>query len=112
MSSVRWTSQADEVQSAYFDKGMETLHPVVMFYKLDSDSELRHKSLVFVSDETAHYASTVYAFIQELMPHVKEHVPDATLVHYISDSPTSQYRNKHMMYIVSCHDNLFGIKAT
>ena len=105
-------ANADEVQSAYFDKGMVTLHPVVLYFRCTDDAELTHKSFVFVSDETAHNAATVYAFLQELIPKIKDQVPGVEVIHYITDSPTSQYRNKSIFYTVSEHHNLYGITAT
>lgn len=49
-----------EPQSAYWNGAMVTLHPAVTYYK-NENGELIHKSTVFISDELAHNASTVYA---------------------------------------------------
>jgi hypothetical protein len=49
-----------------------------------------------------------------LLPEVslfkKEH-PNLQAIHYLSDSPTSQYRNKTMFQFVSMHEEEFAIKA-
>ncbi len=100
------------MQSAYFDKGSVTLHPVVIYYK-DENDQLKHKSYVYVSDTSAHNAGTVYAFMQHIVPGVKSMLPGTNVIHYITDSPTSQYRNKHIMHIVANHESLFdGMKAS
>ncbi|CAC5401334.1 unnamed protein product [Mytilus coruscus] len=105
---------ADEVQSAYFDKASVTLHPVVLYYKVDGDINLHRKSFVFISDEPGHNSSTVYAFIKDLIPMILQTAPGTKTVHYITDSPTSQYRNKYIFFhLMTLHGMLFdGITAS
>ena len=104
-------SHADEVQSAYFDKGSVTLHPVVTYYK-DSDNILQHTSRVYISDTAAHTSGTVYAFMKVITDHIKRDHPETKCIHYVTDSPTSQYRNQYTMYITAYHEKYFGIKAS
>ena len=47
----------DEIQSAYWNTTQVTIHPTIVYYK--DDDNLKHKSFVFVFDETGHNASTV-----------------------------------------------------
>ena len=51
----------DEIQSAYWNATQVTLHPTVVYHK--EKNTLEHKSFVFVSDEPAHNASTVFAIL-------------------------------------------------
>ena len=44
------------------------------------------------------------------MPYVKSNVEDLDQVHYWTDSPTSQYRNKTIFSIVSSHEEHFKAK--
>ena len=57
-----------------------------------------------MSDEAAHNASTVYAILKKLIPEIKIIIPDLKMVHYWTDSPTSQYRNKSIFNIVCNHE--------
>ena len=59
---------------------------------------------MFVSDESGHNASTVYAILKKLIPEIKIIIPDLKMVHYWTDSPTSQYRNKSIFNIVCNHE--------
>ena len=102
---------AEEIQTAYFDKCSVTLHPVVI-YTRDPDGTLKHISYIYVSDTQAHNSGTVYAFLKHITEELKSSRPDIECVHYITDSPTSQYRNKTMMYVVANHDTLFGTSAS
>ena len=130
----------EEVQSAYYSKSQVTIHPAVIIYKkpeegnvqsqsehsglldereegnMQAESEqkpvLLHKSIVIVSDETAHTAATIFAFLKELVPKVQKVVPDVEVIHYLSDSPTSQYRNCNMFNITAMHKSMFNVSAS
>jgi hypothetical protein len=62
----------EEVQSAYWNQSMVTIHPVVIhvYYKSIEDGKetLHHKSFTIISDELSHTASTVFAFLKQLLP--------------------------------------------
>ena len=99
----------EEVQSAYWDNSEQvTLHPVVFYYKSnDGSQQIQHKSCIIISDCMVHNASNVAAFIK-----VKEICPDVNFLHYWSDSPTSQCRNKTIFSVIAHHKKLFGMSAT
>ena len=59
----------EEIQSAYWNTSMVTLHPALVYYRSE-DGEVTHKSIVFVSDEMWHNSSTVFAFLKQLIPQV------------------------------------------
>ncbi|MES9884689.1 MAG: hypothetical protein ABW185_27915 [Sedimenticola sp.] len=101
---------ADEIQSAYWNSTSVTLHPVVVYRKSD-DGMIEHKSYVFVSDVNQHNARAVVAIIQKLVPLIEADFPTTTKLHYWTDSPTSQYRNRYVFDILTRHEDLFGVKA-
>lgn len=100
---------ADEVQSAYFNSSSVTLHPTVVYYR--KDGALNHKSIMFVSDDNGHNVGAVYTFMKKLLPEVRSSM-DIEHVHYWTDSPSSQYRNKTAFYITSAHKDTFGVSAS
>ena len=59
----------EEVQSAYWNASMVTLHPAVAYY-WSEDGQVSHKSRVFISDELGNNSATVFAFIKELVWHL------------------------------------------
>ena len=99
----------DEVQTAYWNQTSVKLHPVVVYFK--ENDTLAHKSFVVVSDEASHSASTVCAFTDSLMPRLKEIDPDVRVLHYWTDSPSSQYRNRFIFCTVANHKSLYGMEA-
>ena len=61
-------------------------------------SQEKMQSFVCMSDDTDHKAPAVFASIQ---PILKQFVQDGThKINIVSDSPTSQYRNKHIFYLM------------
>ena len=54
-------SLRDEVAAAYFSKVQVTVHPAVIYYRV-ADSSLQHRSVVVLSNETSHKATTVCLF--------------------------------------------------
>lgn len=65
-----------------------------------------HKNFIFVSD---HNAIAVFTnFLKKLVPEMKKILPDLKVVHYWSDSPSSQYQNKYIIDFVRHHTDIFG----
>ena len=81
----------NEIQYAYWLPTQVTIHPVMMYYKTQNSEETSHKSFVFILNESRHDAIFAYTLIGNLVPMLKEVVPDLEMVYYWTDSPTSQY---------------------
>lgn len=100
-----------EVSGAYYSKVQVTVHPVVLHFKTP-EGKLAHKSVVILSEETAHKATTIFAFLKSFVRWLKGAMPQIKQVHYLSDSPSSQYRNASIFRIIQNHSDKFQIKAT
>ncbi|KAL3882341.1 hypothetical protein ACJMK2_028694 [Sinanodonta woodiana] len=85
----------EEIQSAYWNATSISLHTMVVYCKTGNDTKIQ--SYVAVSDFFGKCVETGN--------------PDLRVIHYLSDSPTSQYRNKTMFQFVSMHEEEFGIPA-
>lgn len=101
-----------EIQSAYWNQTSVTLHPIVIYYKVPGSTEMLHKSIVVISDEMGHNSASVLTFMDTLIPEIKQLNSATTCIHYWTDSPTSQYRNKVIFHTVANHNSLFGLEAT
>ena len=97
----------EEIQSAYWSQTQVTIHPVVEYFR--KEEKLHHQSFVFFSDEPRHDAKFVFALLRSLVPQVNSLIPELAYIHYWTDSPTSQYRNKTIFKIVSCHSEYFNV---
>ena len=69
------------------------------------------QSYVAVSDVMFHNASAVYAILLKLIPQLKEECKDLKTIHYLTDSPTSQYRNRTIFQFIAQHQDEFSIDA-
>ena len=67
--------------------------------------------MVAISDEPKHDAGTVFAILKKVIPSIKSAVGAFNQIHYWTDAPTSQYRNKTIFSVVSRHEEAFGTKA-
>lgn len=102
----------DEPSQAFYDRSQVTLHPMVINYK-NNEGLVKHKSFVGITGEKLHSAPTTFAFIKHMIPKVQELLPRLSVVHYISDSPVSQYRNKSILHIVANHSEYFpGVSSS
>lgn len=101
-----------EIQSTYWNQTSVTLHPIVIYYKLSDSNELLHKSIVVISDEMGHNAPTVLTIIDKLIPEIKSLNPALKYIHYWTDGPNSQYRNKIIFHAVANHASTYGVAAT
>lgn len=79
-------SNADEIQSAYWNSTGVTLHPVVVYYKNGED--IQHTNFIYVSEVTNHNSVAVYTILKKLVPNLKSLFPDLKLIHYWTDSPS------------------------
>lgn len=101
----------EEVQSAYWNSTAVTLHPTVI-YKKNPNGTLEHRSIVFVSEVLQHNAAMVLAIIEKVIGITKMFVDDLKAIHFWTDSPTSQYRNKTVFHYLSQLENAHGITGS
>ena len=90
---------------------MVTLHPAVIYFR-DDKHELQHSSYVYVSEVLHHNAAMVISIIDKLIKTVKVLVPDLKYVHFWTDLPSSQYRNKTIFDVISRFAELYGPHAS
>ena len=101
----------NEVSAAFYDRNQITLHPMVVHHRT-ADLTLQHISFVGISEEKAHTVPTTLAFLTALHKVLKELLPHLKVVHYVSDSPSSQYRNKTAVALMANHKKLFGTDSS
>ncbi|XP_062847785.1 uncharacterized protein LOC134310183 isoform X1 [Trichomycterus rosablanca] len=87
-----------EIKETHFGGGNQqvTLHTGVVYL-----SSGRVESFASISKCLQHDAKATWAHIDPVMRKIREKHPDARNIHFISDGPTSQYRNKTSFYLAS-----------
>lgn len=88
---------AAEIQSAHFGASNEqaTLHTGVM-YKVDG-----LQSFTTISNSLRHDAAAIWAYMQPVLDNLRATNPEITDLHFFSDGPTTQYRNKQNFFLFS-----------
>ncbi|VDH94171.1 Hypothetical predicted protein [Mytilus galloprovincialis] len=99
----------EEVQSAYWNAAMVSLHTMVVYYPASKDNRIQ--SYVAASDVLSHNAVAVYTILNQMIGILVEENPNLKRIHYLSDSPTSQYRNKTIFQFIAMHEEEFGMPA-
>jgi len=67
---------------------------------------------VFVSEVLHHNAPIVYTIVKKLVNMVNNYVPELKHVHFVTDSPSSQYQNKSVFDLISRFEVNHGCKAS
>lgn len=100
----------EEAQGYHWTSDACTLHPVMVHFKDESNTNLV-MSLCIISDDLKHDVGMVYeiqkavtTFLKETYPHIKE-------VQYFSDGCAAQYKNKYNFVNLCLHEKDFQLKA-
>lgn len=99
---------AAEVQSFHFGGSRQqvSLHTSVAYTHNFTSGLVTPISVCTISDCLRHDAAAIWAHLVPLIQHVIEINPFIETLHFLSDSPSSQYRNKNMFFIISqIHQN-------
>ena len=99
-----------EIQAAFYGKDQVTLHPMVVYTK--EGEKLEHKCYVGVTSVTDHTFPTTLAFLMDLVNRMKDANPALKHIHMVTDSPTSQYRNRFACDMLSRAVSIFGVRIT
>ena len=90
-----------EIQSAHFgsSKKQMSIHTGAFFYKDKLKNVNICVSFCTISDCLRHDASSVWAHLGPILKLIKETVPGVTTLHFQSDGPSTQYKNKTNFYL-------------
>lgn len=94
---------SSEVQSFHFggNRKQVSLHTSVLYYNPTGDA-IKHKSFCTLSESLRHDPSSICAHLDPVITKLKELVPNLKKIHFLSDGPSTQYKNKTCS---SCWEN-------
>lgn len=89
----------EEVQSMHFgsSKNQITLHTGV-FYIKDTEKPF---SFCSISPDNVHNPEAIWAHLDPILKYIKLHYPGLETIHFFSDGPTTQYRQKKNFFLFS-----------
>lgn len=94
----------DEIQAAHWDQSQVTIFPVVIWTKDGC------KSYAFASDDRDHNKHSVSVFLEIVLKRVAKENPNVTHIHIFSDGPSSQFKNKYIVYLLKKLQEMCGLE--
>lgn len=85
-----------EVQATHFIKEQTTLHTGVL-YRKNKDP----MSFCTISPDNQHNPEAIWAHLHPILNYIKDTDQNVTTIHFFSDGPTTQYRQKKNFYLFS-----------
>lgn len=91
-----------EIQSVHFGGSHEqtTLHTEVIYFKDNQFGKPKVFPFSSLSQSLRHDSSAIAAHLKPVLDHAKTLVQDIQTIHFLSDSPTTQYRNRTLFYLI------------
>jgi len=99
----------DAAQAFHYNNDQCTVVPVCCYYK--SGNEIKHSSLIFLSDSTIHDTASVYLIQQNIIPEIKKLCPKVKKIIYVTDGARQHYKNRFQICNLAKHYEDFGILA-
>lgn len=94
---------SEEVQSMHFGASRQqvSIHTAVIYTHNFSTGSISPTSFCTVSKCLRHDVPAIWAHLDPLIEEVQKLNSFVDTIHFLSDSPSSQYRNKSMFYVIS-----------
>ena len=101
-----------EIHSIHFgaSKKQVTLQSGGYYYKDDSDN-LQFSSFATVSDCLRHDTAAAWTLLKPAIQKAKEAMPNLKAIHFQSDGPTTQYKNKTNFFLMNYFCNYFDLES-
>ncbi|XP_063219235.1 uncharacterized protein LOC134529268 [Bacillus rossius redtenbacheri] len=99
---------SQEIQAFHFGGSREqvSIHTVMVYYRNETSELPMKKAYCTLSDSLRHDPVAIMAHLQPIFTEIKQLVLSITSLHFLSDGPSTQYRNRKMFalstYIASC----------
>lgn len=97
---------ANEVQSMLFgaSKRQISLHTGMVYWKGEA------QSLCTMSDDNSHQPPAIWAHLSPLIEMIKKRKPNVDTLHFFTDGPSSQYRQKNNFYLLDYFTKTYGFQ--
>lgn len=91
---------AKEIQGTHFGASRKqiSLHTGGFYYKSEED-KLQFESFAVISDDLTHDAVAIWALLEPILKRIGELLPNVDTLHFQSDGPATQYKNKTNFYL-------------
>ena len=88
------------------------MHPLVLYYHKENESDLVSTSTYFISDDLKHDVNFVYKVMKDTIKYICDNITEAlSKVHYFSDGCAAQNKNCKNFLNSCLHNSDFGVKC-
>lgn len=103
---------SQEIQAHHFggSRNQLSLHTVVMYRKPDGAEIKETTSFCTVSSCLTHNPAAIWAHLDPILKYVNEKYPAIDKIHFFSDGPCTQYRQKQNFYLMTTKLFDYGFK--
>lgn len=93
----------EEVQSFHFggSRNQASLHTSILYYCVEKDLGTKQIPFCTISESRRHDSVSICAHLKPLISEILKIVPDLETIHFLSDGPSSQYRNRKMFVLAA-----------
>lgn len=88
-----------------------TVHPTAIYYR-DENNEMKHKTIIFLSDDLSHDVYLVQKFQEKTADFIRENFSEVDEIEYITDGCSSQYKSKGYFINLCGHEREFKFKVS
>lgn len=99
----------DAAQAFHYNNDQCSVFTVSFYYR--SGKDLKHQSIILLSDCTTHDATAVYLMQQKVIPEIKKVCPRVKKMYYVTDGAKQHFKNRTQMMHLTYHKSDFGIEA-
>lgn len=94
---------SEEIQSFHFGGSRQqvSLHTTSVFYKENNFDKCKTKSFCTFSENLNHGPPEILAHLEPVFKVLNSLKPNLRILHFLSDSPSNQYRNKLIFFLFS-----------
>lgn len=91
----------EEIQSSNYgaSKQQISLRTGIFYYRDKGSNLMKHVSFGSICDFLQHDAAAASAYMEPVFAYLLELIPQVKIIHFMSDGPTSQYKNKRFLYL-------------
>jgi len=100
---------ANEIQSMHFVASQPQISLHTGYYMIERIG--KPVSFCGVSDSLQHDPASIWAFMKPVFAEIRTNDPAVDYIHFFSDGPTTQYRQKNNFYMLSTEIYHFGFKG-
>lgn len=95
-------------QAFHYNNDQCTVHPIVYYYR--KESEVKHRSILILSDCLSHDTAAVYVSQKIIMQQIRKDCNVQKLI-YFTDGAKQHYKNRFNMANLIHHEDDFGVRA-